>query len=64
MNNKYSTRLINKGDVQAELDIYKPYVLNTILSFEYEVQLLTNIYIGYKLTLLTMHGWFAYTVIK
>lgn len=37
MNNNYSIRLITESDAQAVLDIYKPYVLNTIISFEYEV---------------------------
>ncbi|MBS1552641.1 MAG: N-acetyltransferase [Bacteroidetes bacterium] len=30
-------RLINESDAQSVLDIYTPYVLNTIISFEYEV---------------------------
>jgi phosphinothricin acetyltransferase len=36
MENKYSFRLINDTDTQAVLDIYKYYVDNTIISFEYE----------------------------
>lgn len=37
MNNNYSIRLITENDAQAVLSIYEPYVLNTIISFEYEV---------------------------
>ncbi len=37
MKGKYSIRLIKESDAQAVLDIYKPYVLDTIISFEYEV---------------------------
>jgi phosphinothricin acetyltransferase len=37
MNPKYSIRLITEKDAGEVLDIYKPYVLNTIISFEYEV---------------------------
>ncbi len=36
MNNNYSIRLITESDAQAVLDIYRPYVLHTIISFEYE----------------------------
>jgi L-amino acid N-acyltransferase YncA len=37
MDNRYSIRLITESDANDVLDIYKPYVLNTIISFEYEV---------------------------
>lgn len=37
MKNKYEIRLINDDDAKAVLEIYKPYVLNTFISFEYEV---------------------------
>ncbi len=37
MDNKYSIRLITESDANEVLEIYKPYVLNTIISFEYEV---------------------------
>ncbi|MES2381101.1 MAG: N-acetyltransferase family protein [Bacteroidota bacterium] len=36
MNNKYSIRLITANDTSEVLAIYKHYVLNTIISFEYE----------------------------
>lgn len=36
MNNRYQIRLINESDCAATLNIYKPYVLHTIISFEYE----------------------------
>ncbi len=37
MNNQFEIRLINESDVTATLEVYKPYVLNTIISFEYKV---------------------------
>ena len=37
MNNEFSIRLITAGDAEATLNIYRPYVENTIISFEYEV---------------------------
>ena len=37
MDSKYRIRLIQEPDAQAVLDIYKPYVLNTYITFEYEV---------------------------
>ncbi len=37
MNNKYSIRLITENDANEVLEIYSPYVLNTIISFEYDV---------------------------
>ncbi len=37
MENIYKIRLIEYGDTQAVLDIYKPYVLNTYITFEYNV---------------------------
>ena len=36
MDNKFSIRLITKKDADDVLGIYRPYVLNTIISFEYE----------------------------
>jgi phosphinothricin acetyltransferase len=36
MNNNFQIRLIKETDTQAVLDIYKYYVENTIISFEYE----------------------------
>lgn len=37
MDNKYTIRLISESDVHAVLAIYKPYVLHTAITFEYEV---------------------------
>jgi phosphinothricin acetyltransferase len=37
MTNDFSIRLITPGDAEATLNIYRPYVENTIISFEYEV---------------------------
>ena len=37
MDNKITIRLITEGDANDVLEIYKPYVLDTIISFEYEV---------------------------
>lgn len=37
MDNKFSIRLITESDASEVLEIYKPYVLNTIISFEYEI---------------------------
>jgi len=37
MENKFTIRLITESDISAVLEIYKPYVLDTIVSFEYEV---------------------------
>ena len=37
MSSQYSIRLITETDVNDVLEIYKPYVLHTIISFEYEV---------------------------
>ena len=36
MNNQFSIRLISENDAGEVLDIYKPFVTNTIISFEYE----------------------------
>ena len=36
MKNHFSIRLISENDTHEVLEIYKPYVLNTIVSFEYE----------------------------
>lgn len=36
MNNQFSIRLISENDAHEVLDIYKPFVINTIISFEYE----------------------------
>lgn len=36
MKNQFSIRLISENDSHEVLNIYKPYVLNTIVSFEYE----------------------------
>lgn len=36
MQNKYAIRLINENDASEVLAIYEHYVLNTIISFEYE----------------------------
>lgn len=35
MENNFNIRLITQGDAQATLDIYRPYVEKTIISFEY-----------------------------
>jgi len=35
--NNFEIRLILPGDVQGVLEIYKPYVLNTSITFEYDV---------------------------
>jgi len=37
MNGKFRIRLINLNDAKSTLAIYKPYVQNTIISFEYDV---------------------------
>ncbi len=37
MNKRLEIRLIELSDAPSTLEIYKPYVLNTIISFEYEV---------------------------
>jgi len=37
MDNRYSIRQITLSDAKEVLEIYKPYVLDTIISFEYEV---------------------------
>ena len=37
MTNDFKIRLINFNDAAATLEIYRPYVENTIISFEYEV---------------------------
>ncbi|GHA31444.1 N-acetyltransferase [Salinimicrobium marinum] len=37
MSDKFSLRLVTEQDVHEVLDIYKPYVQNTIVSFEYDV---------------------------
>lgn len=42
MGNKYFIRLIDETDAQAVLDIYKYYVDNTIISFEYEAPSLND----------------------
>lgn len=42
MENTYEIRLINESDAQATLAIYKPYVLNTIITFEHEVPTLAE----------------------
>ena len=36
MKNHFSIRLISENDAREVLEIYNPYVLNTIVSFEYE----------------------------
>ena len=36
MNSQFSIRLISENDAREVLDIYKPFVINTIISFEYE----------------------------
>lgn len=36
MKNQFSIRLISENDSREVLKIYKPYVINTIVSFEYE----------------------------
>ncbi len=36
MNNQFSIRLITENDAHEVLEIYKPYVINSIISFEYE----------------------------
>lgn len=36
MNSQFSIRLISENDAREVLDIYKPFVINTIVSFEYE----------------------------
>lgn len=42
MDNTYSIRLITEEDASEVLEIYKPYVLNTIITFEYEVPTLAE----------------------
>lgn len=42
MNNNYKIRLITTADAAAALNIYAPYVLNTAISFEYEVPTLED----------------------
>ena len=42
MNSEFKIRLINPGDAEATLNIYRPYVENTIISFEYEVPTLED----------------------
>jgi len=37
MGNKFTIRLITEADAVEVLEIYKPFVLDTIISFEYEV---------------------------
>lgn len=37
MNSYYKIRLITEDDIAAALEVYKPYVLNTAITFEYEV---------------------------
>ncbi|HET7118506.1 MAG TPA: GNAT family N-acetyltransferase [Hanamia sp.] len=37
MNHQFSIRLISENDAGEVLEVYKPYVLNTIITFEYEV---------------------------
>jgi len=35
MNNQFSIRLITENDAEKVLEIYKPYVLHTVITFEY-----------------------------
>lgn len=42
MNNKFSIRLITENDASEALEIYKPYVLHTIITFEYETPSITE----------------------
>jgi L-amino acid N-acyltransferase YncA len=42
MENRFEIRLIDESDASDVLEIYKPYVLNTIISFEYEVPTLSE----------------------
>lgn len=42
MSRHYSIRLITENDAPQVLDIYRPYVENTIISFEYEVPTATE----------------------
>ncbi len=37
MKNRFEIRLITEKDTSAVLEIYRPYVLNSVISFEYEV---------------------------
>ena len=37
MENKFTIRLIEKADCHQALEVYKPYVLSTAITFEYEV---------------------------
>ena len=37
MKNHFQIRLINDTDAEAVLEVYKPYILNTSITFEYEV---------------------------
>jgi L-amino acid N-acyltransferase YncA len=39
---KYKIRFISLNDAQATLEIYKPYVLNTYITFEYDVPTLED----------------------
>lgn len=56
MNNKYSIRLITESDANEVLEIYRPYVLNTIISFEYDVPALEE-YIQRIVTNTTDYPW-------
>lgn len=37
MKNRFEIRLITENDASAVLEIYRPYVLNSVITFEYEV---------------------------
>ncbi|MBI3233919.1 MAG: N-acetyltransferase [Bacteroidetes bacterium] len=42
MENKFTLRLIETTDCRAVLDVYKPYVLSTAITFEYEIPALSE----------------------
>lgn len=56
MQKEYSVRLINESDAPAVLDIYRPFVLNTIISFEYEVPSLDE-FIQRMITITAEYPW-------
>ncbi len=37
MNGDFEIRLITENDIASALEVYRPYVLNTAITFEYEV---------------------------
>ncbi|MDR3681970.1 MAG: GNAT family N-acetyltransferase [Flavipsychrobacter sp.] len=56
MADQFEVRLITENDAQAVLDIYAPYVRDTIISFEYEVPTLEDFALRIK-TNITEYPW-------